>query len=339
MSINRFYLNAVVNALFARGFTIDVRHQSSKSLSAKRDEKIAISRHGGQMRTTNSTFRHMMPRRMLLAFLKTIFGLTLFGTVIMSGGAAFAKSLSLNPAQLGTFCPPGSEPADAKHTNLLSVRDQAEIKKNVQGFMALDATARRSLGHPLGPQDYWEKGYTAMFDVAKEVPSDWVLYIAYRHSNTCVNKNGAVAIILLDVAKMAGQKIEKPPKRYPSFTSPQSYWDAFSKVAVVQPEKEATPEQPVLFTAIPLYKTGYGDWRIEQEKVPTLRKFIKAEWQEDIAQTKKFSQCNAPVQRFPGNCELNEEKKQLFIKYSRPAWSVYPKDMKLGITPHSLVKP
>lgn len=332
MSINRFYLNAVVNALFARGFTIDVRHQSSKSLSAKRDEKIAISRHGGQMRTTNSTFRHMMPRRMLLAFLKTIFGLTLFGTVIMSGGAAFAKSLSLNPAQLGTFCPPGSEPADAKHTNLLSVRDQAEIKKNVQGFMALDATARRSLGHPLGPQDYWERGYTVMFDVTKEVPHDGVLYIAYRFTNTCARKDGAWATILLDIAGISGRKIEKIFQGSLGFVSPQRYWDAISKKALVLPDKDSTPEQPLIFTVLPLTKNGYGDWWIEQSEVPALKKFIKAHLQAEIEKTNKFSQCQASMPRDPGACASNEQEKLTLLKYSRPAWSIYPKDMRLGIT-------
>ena len=205
--------------------------------------------------------------------------------------------------------------------------------------MALDAKARRSVGHPLGPQSYWEKGYTAKFDVAKEVPGDWVRYIAYRHSNTCVEKDRALGIILLDIADISGRKIEKIFETPYSFMSPQSYWDAFSKVAVMLPEKEATPEQPMIFTTIPLYKDQNNHWLIQQREVQKLRKFIRSEWQEDISQTNKFSRCDAPISRDPSACKLNEQNKQILIKYSRLAWSIYPKDMKLGIETHQSVKP
>lgn len=256
----------------------------------------------------------------------------------MGGGAVFGKTPALNPAKLGTFCPPGSELADAKHTDIISVQEQAKIKKSVQGFMALDADVRRSFGHPLGSQAYWEKGYAEKFDPAKEVPRDWVRYIAYRYSNVCIEKDMVLAIILLDVADMSGRKIEPSTVRS-NFLSPQSYWDAFSKAAVVLPEKEATPEQPLLFTAIPFYKDGNSQWLIKSRKVPTLRKIIVAEWREEIRQTNKFSQCQASIQRFQSNCAANEKKEKMLIKYSRPAWSVYPMGMKLGGAKRQPVKP
>lgn len=320
-----------------------MKHLFSTLLGAKCANKVAISRQDSQMETANSMLSQLIPRGLTSTSSKPVFWraycLALSGALGMSGGAAFAKSPVLNPAQLGTFCPPGSELADARHTDILSIQEQAQIKKSVQGFMALDAHVRRSFGHPLGPQAYWEKGYTAKFDAAKDVPNDWVRYIAYRHSNTCADRGMAFAIILLDVADMAGRKIEKPLTNHPAYSSPQSYWDAFSKVAVVLPEKEATPEQSVLFTVMPLYKNGYGDWLIEQKKVPTLRKIIKTELRGDINRINKSYQCDAPIQRSPSACASNEQERQLLIKYSRPAWSVYPKDMKLGIASHQSVKP
>src|SRR5574343_618244 len=86
-----------------------------------------------------------------------------------------------NPGRLGPFCPPGSDLADEKHTEVLSPKEQAQIKRTVLGFLALDATARRS-GNPLGPSEYWEKGYTEKFD-DKDVPSDWLEYMAFHVSN------------------------------------------------------------------------------------------------------------------------------------------------------------
>jgi hypothetical protein len=255
---------------------------------------------------------------------KLALSLTLCGVLGMSGGAALAKSSALNPAKLGPFCPPGSELADAKHTNLISVKEQAQIKKIVQGFMVLDATARRSVGHPLGSDEYWKKGYTAKFDVSKDVPGDGLRYIAYRYSNTCVNQDGAIATILLDVADLSGRSIKKIFQTPHSFVSPQSYWDAFSKTAITLPDERSSPDQPIIFTVLPLYKSEYGNWLIEQKNVPLLRKFIKTEWQDHIADISKAHKCNALIPRDQGACELNETNKQVLMKYSRPAWSIFP---------------
>ncbi len=255
---------------------------------------------------------------------KLALSLTLCGVLGMSGGAALAKSSALNPAKLGPFCPPGSELADAKHTNLISIKEQAQIKKIVQGFMVLDATARRSVGHPLGSDDYWKKGYTAKFDVSTDVPGDGLRYIAYRYSNTCANKDGAIATILLDVADLSGRKIKEIFQTPDSFVSPQSYWDAFSKTEITLPDEMLSPEQPIIFTVLPLHKSEDGTWLIEQKNVPLLRKIIKTELKEEIAMISKAYKCDAKTQRSPSTCASNEEKRHTLIKFSRPAWSVYP---------------
>lgn len=254
--------------------------------------------------------------------------LTLCGALALSGGAAWAKSPTLNPAKLGPFCPPDSELADATHTNILSAREQAQIKKIVHGFMDLEATARRSVGHPLGPIAYWDKGYTAKFDVSKDVPGDGLRYIAYRYSNTCSTKDGALATILFDVADFSGRKIKEIFQTPDSFVSPQSYWDAFSKTAITLPDEMFSPEQPIIFTVLPLYKSEFGKWLIEQSDVPLLRRIIKTELREEVLRINKYYQCDAQIPRSPGTCALNENNKKILAKYSRPAWSIYPTGIK-----------
>ena len=256
----------------------------------------------------------------------------LVAAVAACAGKALAQSTALNPAQLGTFCPPGSELVDATRTSLVSAKEQVQIRKKVQGFMALDATARRSHGHPAGPQPYWEKGYTAMFDTGKDVPHDGVRYIAYWHANTCAGKDGAFAVILLDVADLAGKKIEKIFDNGKAFLSPQYYWDAFSKTAIALPDDWSSPKQPIVFTALPLYRSGFGDWFIQQGKTPKLLKYDVAKEQAEITEMNRSAGCDAPTPRDASSCKINERYRQEFMKYSRPAWSIYPKDVKPGST-------
>lgn len=324
-----------------------MKHLFLKLLSAKRVDKVVISGQCSWMEVASSMLSQLTARGLTSASSKTIFWrvrcLALCGALGMSGGAAFAKSPVLNPAQLGTFCPPGSELADAKHTNILSAQEQAQIKKSVQGFMALDADARRH-GNPQGSSAYWEKGYTTVFNDTKDVPVDGLEYIAFRHQNLCAPKGGVVAVLLLDVAVIDDGTLPKVFADRGAFLSPQSFWDAFTKMPIrfAKPYKDSIPEQPLVFTVLPLFKDDGGRWLIEQRKVPALMKFRKAVWQGHIDNTNLFAQCKSAhktSQYSPDRCARMEQDKAKLLKLSRPAWSVYPKDMKLGITSHQSIKP
>ena len=308
---------------------------------------FSISPQDRQMTATSSILSQLDPRGFPQVFFKTVFGwaycLALSGMLGISGGSAFAKSPPLNPAQLGTFCPPGSELADAKHTNLLSARDQVEIKKTVQGFMVLDADARR-FGNPKGSSAYWEKGYTTVFNDTKDVPVDGLEYIAFHYQNVCADKGRAVAVLLLDVAEIGDGTLPKVWADSGRFLSPQSFWDAFTKMPVqfAKPYRDSIPEQQLVFTVLPLFKEGDGRWLVEQRKVPGLTKFRKAVWQSRINNTNLFAQCHSAhktSQYSPDRCARMEQDKAKLLKLSRPAWSIYPKDMKLGITSPQSVKP
>lgn len=264
--------------------------------------------------------------------------LALCFAVAASGATAFAKSSALNPAQLGTFCPPGSELADAKHTNILSTQEQGQIKKLVQGFMALDADARR-FGNPKGASAYWEKGYTNVFNDTKDVPVDGLEYIAFRIQNICADKGRAVAVLLLDVAEIVNGTLPQVWADRGGFLSSQSFWDAFSKkpFLLAKPYKDSIPEQPMIFTVLPLFKDGDGRWLIDQGKVPGLTKFRKAAWQSRIDSTDLFAQCSAAnktSQYNPDRCMRMARDKVKLLRLSRPAWSIYPKDIKPGIAAH-----
>ncbi len=244
----------------------------------------------------------------------------------MFSTAARAKGVPLNPAQLGTFCPPGSELADDKHTDVLSRKEQAQIKRTALGFMALDASARRG-GNPLGISDYWESGYTLRFD-QNDAPSDWVQYLAARISNTCSSRESAFAVILLDVAISGPSEVTRlwPKAR----ASSQQYWDAFTRTQLkIASEIDAVvPKQPVVFTTIPFARGADGMWRVVQRNVSNLIKFRKSDWQRRIDQTNLFS-CSHPKtspQYSADRCEQMEKDKQTLKQLSRPAWSVAPKD-------------
>lgn len=260
--------------------------------------------------------------------------LLLLAIVGMASGPALAKGRTLNPAQLGPFCPPGSELADAKHTQTLSVKEQVLIKKTVQGFMALDAEYRRS-GSPLGPSDYWEKGYTLPFDAIKDVPKDGLQFIASRLTNICTEGHSASFIVLLDVAEFGPSELQ--PVFRDRFLSSQLYWDAFQKRPVKPPSKTnpAIPDQPLVFVALPLSKYTDGRWLVEQRKVPILVKFRRSEWQRQIDQTNFFSCSKAKThpQYSVDRCERMEKEKAILKQLSRPAWSVVPTDFSSASLP------
>jgi hypothetical protein len=245
----------------------------------------------------------------------------------MSTGLAWGKGPVLNPAQIGTFCPPGSELADAKHTQILSIKEQTQIRKTVEGFMALDAEYRRS-GSPLGPSDYWEKGYTLKFNDGKEVPDDGLQYIASKFTNMCTASDVAVSIVLLDVARFGPSELDQFFKD--RFLSSQAYWDVFSKTPVKPPSKteSAIPDQPLVFLAIPLKKNTDDRWLVEQHKVPVLIQFRRSEWQRRIDQTNLFScsHLKSSPQYSADRCAQMEKDKAILKQLSRPAWSVVPKD-------------
>jgi hypothetical protein len=250
----------------------------------------------------------------------------LLTALLMCGGMALAKTPVLNPAQLGAFCPPGSELADAKHTNLISAKDQAEIKRKVHGFMTLDADSRRS-GNPKGSSDYWKNGYTDEFNDEKEVPYDGLLYVAYRLANICANENNTSVTILLDVLEMSGKSIDKIYKNFNFFISAQNHFDALTGQRIILPNESSSPKQPLIFTIIPVAKNRGGIWVVEQKKVPKLKKFIKTEWRQVINITDDFHHCSSVTKKNPDYCKRNENRKMLFDKYSRPAWSIYPSNM------------
>lgn len=244
----------------------------------------------------------------------------------MSTGLAWGKGPVLNPAQIGTFCPPGSELADAKHTQILSIKEQAQIRKTVQGFKGLDADARRG-GNPLGTAEYWDKGYTLRFE-DKAAPVDWLQYVAFRFSNLCVQKDSVFYIPLIDIAVFGPGEV--PAIWKDSQRSTQKYWDAFERVLVIPPSATATaiPAQPIIFTALPLFKDSTGHWVVDQGKVPNLIKFRRGEWQRRIDQTNLFS-CIHPKsgpQYSAERCAQMEKDKATLKQLSRPAWSVVPKD-------------
>lgn len=252
----------------------------------------------------------------------------------MSTGLAWAKAPVLDPAQLGTFCPPGSELADAKHTQILSIKEQTQIKKTVEGFMALDAEYRRS-GSPLGPSDYWEKGYTLEFDDGNEVPDDGLQYVAAKFTNTCTQAGVSISIVLLDVAEFGPSELNPFFKN--RFLSSQGYWDAFSKIPVKPPSKTEwkIPDQPLVFVALPLKKNTGDRWLVEQRKVPVLVKFRRSEWQRKIDQTNLFS-CSHPKsdpQYSADRCAQMEKDKATLKQLSRPAWSVVPNDFNPAMLP------
>ncbi len=252
----------------------------------------------------------------------------------MSTGLAWAKAPVLDPAQLGTFCPPGSELADAKHTQILSIKEQTQIKKTVEGFMALDAEYRRS-GSPLGPSDYWEKGYTLEFDDGNEVPDDGLQYVAAKFTNTCTQADVAISTVLLDVAEFGPSELNPFFKN--RFLSSQGYWDAFSKIPVKPPSKTEwkIPDQPLVFVALPLKKNTGDRWLVEQRKVPVLVKFRRSEWQRQIDQTNLFS-CSHPKsspQYSADRCAQMEKDKATLKQLSRPAWSVVPNDFNPALLP------
>ena len=263
---------------------------------------------------------------------RTLCTLALVVKLVICAALALAATPTFSPTRLGAFCPQGSEIANAQQTKLLTLQEQAQIKKNVQGFMSLDAGARRSFGHPLGAAIYWEKGYTAKFDDVKEVPTDWVRYIAYRLSNICVAKEGVLVVIVLDIADMAGRQVDMKLKTGSAFLSSQLYWDAFSRTEISLPDKESSPEQPVLFTTIPLRKDVTGHWVVEAKKVPILKKINKVNWRAEIEKRDKAYKCIESPEKFRSTCDFNEKEKLMLTKYSRPAWSVYPEKRALGVT-------
>lgn len=259
--------------------------------------------------------------------------LALLVVLDMSTGLAWARGPVLNPAQLGTFCPPGSELADAKHSQILSIKEQAQIKKTVQGFMALDADARRG-GNPLGTAEYWNKGYTLRFE-DKAAPVDWLQYIALRFSNLCVQEDSVLYVPLLDIAVFGPGEV--PTVWKDSQLSTQKYWDAFERVLVRPPSATATaiPVQPLIFTALPLFKDSTGHWVVDQGKVPNLIKFRRNEWQRQIDQTNQFS-CSQPKsgpQYSAARCAQMEQDKATLKQLTRPAWSVVPKDFNPAASP------
>lgn len=252
----------------------------------------------------------------------------------LSAGLTWAKAPVLNPARIGTFCPPGSELADGKHVQTLSIKEQAQIKKTVEGFMALDAEYRRS-GSPLGSSDYWEKGYTLKFDDGTEVPDDGLQYVAAKFTNTCTQADVAISIVLLDVAKFGPSELNSFFKN--RFLSSQGYWDAFSKIPVKPSSKTEwkIPDQPLVFVALPLKKNTGNHWMVEQRKVPVLVKFRRSEWQRQIDQTNLFS-CSHPKSspQYSGDrCAQMEKDKATLKQLSRPAWSVVPKDWNPALLP------
>lgn len=260
--------------------------------------------------------------------------LALLTVLGMSTGLAWAKEPVLNPAQLGTFCPPGSELADAKHSQILSIKEQVQIKKTVKGFMALDAEYRRS-GSPLGPSDYWEKGYTLKFDDRKDVPDDGLQYVASKFTNMRTQSDVAISLVLLDVAEFGPSELD--PLFRNRFLSSQGYWDAFSKIPVKPLSKTEwkIPDQPLVFVVIPLKKNTDDRWLVEQRKVPVLVKFSRSQWQREIDQTNLFS-CSHPKsshQYSADRCARMEKDKATLKQLSRPAWSVVPKDFSPALLP------
>lgn len=240
-----------------------------------------------------------------------------------------AMGAQWNPGRLGPFCPPGSDLADEKHTEALSLKEQAQIKRTVLGFLALDATARRS-GNPLGPSEYWEKGYTEEFDDTRDVPYDGLEYIAARFLNICTTTSYSLSIVLLDVAEFGPGELMPALKE--RFLSQQKYWDGINKTPVKPPNLKlaAIPKQPLIFAGIPMAKSSrYDDmWIVIQEKTPIFIKFQKKEWQRRINQTKLFS-CNQPKnspQYSADRCAQMELDQMKLKQFSRPAWSVFPPD-------------
>lgn len=256
-----------------------------------------------------------------------------------TSGPVLAKGFVLNPAQLGPFCPPGSELVDAKHTQILSLKEQVQIKKTVLGFMALDAEYRRS-GSPLGPSDYWGKGYTLRFDDGKEVPKDGLEYIAARFNNICIQEGAVTSVVLLDVAEFGPSDLL--PIFKDRFLSSQNYWDAFKGTPVKPPSKTKSviPDQPLVFIALPLNKNTDGRWLVDQRQVPVLIKFRRNDWQHQIDQTNLFS-CSQPKngpQYSADRCAQMEKDKAALKLLTRPAWSVVPKDFHPASLPRQSVK-
>ena len=265
-------------------------------------------------------------RRMLISIARS-FVPALIALMFSAISCSMAKGGQLNPPQLGTFCPPGSMLADGKNTQTLSLKEQEQIKRIVEGFLTLDAQYRRS-GSPRGPSEFWKKGYTERFDDAKEVPIDAVEYIDARFQNVCAQGEGAISIVLLDVAEFGPREL--PPMFQNRFLSPQNYWDGFRGTPVKPPSKNtsAIPTQPLIFIALPLIKGTDGHWVVNQSKVPILLKFRKSDWQRRIDQTNLFS-CSQPktsTQYSAERCAQMEKDKAILKQLDRPAWSVVRKD-------------
>jgi hypothetical protein len=179
----------------------------------------------------------------------------------------------------------------------------------------------------LGTAEYWDKGYTLRFE-DKAAPVDWLQYVAFRFSNLCVQKDSVFYIPLIDIAVFGPGEV--PAIWKDSQRSTQKYWDAFERVLVIPPSATATaiPAQPIIFTALPLFKDSTGHWVVDQGQVPNLIKFRRSEWQRRIDQTNLFScgHLKSSPQYSADRCAQMDKDKATLKQLSRPAWSVVPKD-------------
>jgi hypothetical protein len=241
---------------------------------------------------------------------------------------ASAQVKKYDPAKLGPFCPEGSELADAKHTKILSLKEQAQIKLIVKGFMTLDAKELRTFSSLPAVSAYWEKGYTEKF-TPNDVPAGSLHYTAYRHTNNCTDGIKVWAILLLDVMHIEKSKIS--PKTLPAYRAKQSglvlsetkFWDGISKKKYSEIEEQPAHnfvKNPILFSAISMIKNK-NNWHVDQNKTSRFLKYDKNPMlNEQNEALRKF--CKSK-QRDVGDCEYPTWSYKHFIAYSqRKPWTI-----------------